>query len=269
MSFRKAAKPVPGAAAATTTTTTATPPIKAVQGRVIDQPEPPAAETVAEAVTANVAPANTAPAAPAERQLATRSTASAAQLQGDWGAGDVAVPYMTLCQKSGNLFDEFPEALGKYVYDKSICVGDAMRVVVFTMVKYFLEDRPFGDSQIPKRWDSFDAANASGLPFNDVADIHLMVEMDAQDAPSNAFVTGATAWTAAKYTVRSSAYGRTVKFLMRDLPRWLNGDFASGIYEFTVERKTSNGNSYFVPTIKANAATPADLREYIADEFGV
>lgn len=255
MSFRKAAKPATGSAGNTADNA------KPVEGRVVEPETPRAAEPPAIREVDNVAPA--------PGPLATRPNASASQLQGDWDAGDVAVPYITICQKSGQLFDEFPEALGKYVYDKSICLGDSIRVVVFTMAKYFIEDRVFGDTQIPKRFETHDAAVLSGLPFNDVADIHVLVEMDAPDAPSNAFVNGAKAWTAAKYTVRSSSYGRTVKFLMRDLPRWLNGDFASGIYSFGVERKVSNGNSYFVPVIKADSATPADLREYIATEFGV
>lgn len=229
----------------------------------------PSAPTPSKPANARTVEAELAPAAATRELAAPRSNAASAQLQGDWGASDVATPYLTICQKSGQLFDEMPEALGKWVFDKSVCLGDTMRGAVFTMVKYFVEDRPFGDSQIPQRWESVAEARASGLAFKDVADIHILVEMPLDDAPQNAFEHGGKAWVPAKYTVRSTAFGRTVKPIMRDLPRWLNGDFASGVYAFGVEKKVANGNSYYTPTLRADGPTPGEVREYINAEFAV
>jgi hypothetical protein len=69
--------------------------------------------------------------------------------------------------------------------------------------------------------------------------------------------------------VRSSAYGRTVGIILKDLAGWLKNDLASGSYTITTEKRTGNGNSWFVPSLKTAGPVSAELRAEIKNKFGI
>ena len=178
--------------------------------------------------------------------------------------------YLSLGQKSGTLCDDHPEWIGTWIYDKSVPLGAEIRVIFTHMRKFYEEVTEFGDGTIPSTWKTAAEAEASGLEFRDAAEFEVLIQyagdpegLDSVKAP------GGRNFLRARWTVRSSAYGRTVKILMKDYTGWLKGDLASGYYRIVTEKKTGNGNSWHVPIMKADGAVEQDVRGLLASEFGV
>ncbi len=219
------------------------------------------------------APAPTALAVVEEEETAVGAPISATPLgaiDGEVTARDMAIPYPTLVQKQGKLFDTMPDALGNFVYDKQIDLGDEIEVVFLRATKYFVEDLPFESKEIPKRWSSSAMYRAEG--FNDsqikeVADLDLLIAIPQEGNEALGELTtiehGGKWYLPSRFTVRSTAYGRTFSILVRDRSGWLKGNLLNGSYKIGTERKSNADSSWFVPTMNPGEKTTEEFREIV------
>lgn len=197
-------------------------------------------------------------------QLAAQMAVPSA-FEGEFTAADVRIPYLSICQKTGNLMDEHPDWLGQFIYDKAAALGKTINVVFFKVKKYFEESVPYGSESIPQKFDTLAEARAAGVEFKDCANLDLLIEVPL-DFDGAEEVDG-KGWLPARYTVRSTAYGATVKVLMKDTSFRLKGNLASGLYKIEVEKKTNGSNSWFAPKLIANGFSSQNLQDFISSRF--
>lgn len=186
------------------------------------------------------------------------------QLSGEFTRNDVATPYLSLGQKTGDLTDEHPDWLGKWIYDKADCLGTSIKIVVAALTKRYEEDLPYGTEEIPRRYDTKAAADADGVQVRDVADIDLFVEVGEELAGKATVEADGQCYVPVRYTVRSSAYGATVKILLKDYAGWLQGDLRNGHYIMEAEKRTGPKGSWFAPKLKPAGPTSEALRAALA-----
>ena len=197
-------------------------------------------------------------------QLAAKM-APPSDFEGDFQATDVRIPYLSICQKSGNLMDEHPDWLGQFIYDKALALGRSINVVFFKVKKYFEEDLPYGSEGIPQRFDTLAEAREAGVEFKDCANLDLLVEVPA--GFDGAEELDGKFYTPARYTVRSTAYGATVKILMKDVSFRLKGGLRTGRYRLEVEKKTNGSNSWFAPKLVADGFSSQEVQAFINERF--
>lgn len=226
---------------------------------------PPAATQTAEQTNTPQTGALTATAPAA----VSTSLAQSPQIQGEFTARDMAIPYLNLGQKSGTMCDDHPDWVGKFIYDKSTCLGEEIRVVVCRLKKRYEEATEFGSAEIPQTFDTIAAAQEAGVEVRDVAEIDLLIECDDETEQFAMLEADGKSWAPARYVVRSSAYGRTVGIVLKDLAGWLKNDLASGLYVMTAEKRSGNGNSWFVPKLATDGKVGENLRNSIREKFGV
>ena len=228
------------------------------------KPAPAAAEAAPEPTTA------VATVPKASKAVAT--LAQSPQIQGEFTSRDMAIPFLNLGQKSGMMCDEHPEWIGTWVYDKATSLGDEVKVVFCRMRKYYEEITEFGGEDIPARFataDEYREAGYNDSQIRDVAELDLLIEATEEIADNAIIDAGESCYVPARYIVRSSAYGKTVGVLLKDLAGWLKNDLASGFYTMTTEKKSGKGNTWHVPKLTTAGALPAELRAAVKETLSV
>jgi hypothetical protein len=191
-----------------------------------------------------------------------------AGLEGEFSSRDAAIPYIAIGQKSGTMCDDHPDWIGQFVFDKVLPLSNKITFTVLSLRKFYEEVTEYGGDEIPKRFDTVAAAKASGVEFRDVANIDILVEIPADQAENFGVLDhNGKHYAAARWGVRSTAYGKTVSIIYRDLSTWLKGDLSSGFYTATAEKKTNGHNSWFAPSLKTAGLVPAELREAIRAQY--
>lgn len=186
------------------------------------------------------------------------------QLTGEWTRNDVATPYLSLGQKTGELTDEHPDWLGKWIYNKQDCLGDSINAVFAFITKRYEEDLEFGSEDIPRRYDRKADADAEGVQVRDIADLDLFIEVGEEMADKATIEADGKYYAPVRYTVRSTAYGATVKILLKDYAGWLKGDLRNGLYVIEAEKRTGPKGSWFAPKLKPAGPTSDALKEALA-----
>jgi hypothetical protein len=198
---------------------------------------------------------------------------SAIDIGNGFTSKDMAIPYLAIGQKTGTLCDGHPDWIGQFVYDKTYPLGNKIDVVFFDMKKGYEEDLEYGDTNIPQRWDTAEAARSSGLAFRETATLDMLVARSTTDDSGIDFSMiqhGGKGYWPARWVVRSSAYGATAKILARDKGiGWLKGVLCSGFYTVATDKRTNKGNSFFVPVLKASGRVPEDLVNEIRQKCSV
>lgn len=215
------------------------------------------------------------PAAPATAAAPVAQTTQAVtvrpvsnQLEGDFTSRDIQIPYLSLGQPTSAFTPDNPTWMGKWVFDKVACLGDTVRVVVCRVSKRLEEKVEYNSGDIPRRYDTYGEARKEGVVVQEVANIDLVIEIDKQDlAEFGSFDLGEKSYLPARYTVRSSAYGASVRVLLKDLAGWLNQDFSSGYYVIGSVKKQGKQNAYWVPSWKTDGKVSPELRALIAEKF--
>jgi hypothetical protein len=200
----------------------------------------------------------------------TAMVAQSAQIHGEFTGRDMAIPFLNLGQKSGTLCDNHPDWPGSFVYDKTTCLGPKIKFVPCRLCKKYEEMTEFGSADIPQVFDTIATAQEAGVEFRAMAEIDILLECNGDEMVPYAMIkVDGRSYAPARYVVRSSAYGRTVGIMLKDLAGWLKNDLASGFYSATAEKRQGNGNSWFVPKLAAAGPTSESLRAAIREKFGV
>jgi hypothetical protein len=275
VSFRKPAGAVPAAAAQQ--------PAPAPQAPVAQQPAPqPAPVAQAPAPAPQPAPVAQTP-APTSTALATQGSAELADTEdkyagiggfvGEWNSRHMATPYLSIVGKTSKAFDAHPDWLGQWLYDKEYPLGNELRVVFLTSTLWFVEDLPFGTEKIPQRFARMGDARAAGFnesTIKEQAELDLLIEVDAEDegaADLAHIIEGNKGYVLARYTVQSTAFGKTASILAKDMSGFLRGCLFGGFYTMTTQQKTSPKGTYFIPVLKTDGKTPDSLKAQIAERL--
>ena len=185
--------------------------------------------------------------------------------EGEFTAADRKVPYLAICQKSGNMMDENPTWLGNFVYDKMHCLGNKLNVIFFKCKKSYVEDLPFGSDAFPQKFNTIAESREAGVAVQEVGELDCLIEVPldfegAEEIEGKGYIP-------ARYTVRSTAYGATVRILVKDVNLRLKGVLSSGMYTLAIEKKTNGSNSWFAPKLSPNGPTPQEVQNFITDNF--
>jgi hypothetical protein len=194
--------------------------------------------------------------------------------EGEFTSNDIRIPYLSICGKTSKIFDEHPEFLGQFVYNKSIALGDEIRVVFAKVTKFWVEDLPFGTEAIPQRFKFMDDARAAGFnpsQMKEQAELDLLIELPLTDENGEAtgvdefadLFVGDKAYLLTRYTVQSSAYGKTVPTLRTDMGGFLKGNLVNGFYDIKTQKVEGKKGTYYVPVLKTDGPTPQELRTEI------
>jgi hypothetical protein len=221
--------------------------------------------------TALVAPKATALAAPEAPQTDYKGVGG---FEGEFSAKDMATPYLGIFQKSSKGFEDNMEWLGQWVYDKEIPLGTDLKVVFLRAAKSYIEKTEYGSDQIPQRFTRMQDARAAGFNesnLQEAADLDLLIEVDgtAEGVAELAHIhDGDKSYILARYSVRSTAYGRTVGILAKDSAGFLKGNLINGFYVLTAVKKTSDKGTYYTPQLKTAGRTSDELRAQIIERMG-
>lgn len=165
--------------------------------------------------------------------------------------------------------DEHPDWVGKWVYDKTRCLGPEIQVIFFRLRKFYEEETEFGGPTIPQRFDSKAAAEAKNIEVRDVVEAELVIQCPKSETISFAIAAGELRLVPCRYMVRNTAYPRVVSTLLKDMAGWLKNDLASGQYRLSTERRQSGTNSWFVPKLTACGLTPEPVRNALREKLSV
>lgn len=194
---------------------------------------------------------------------------SYAGVEGEFKSSDAAIPYIAIGQKAGTLCDDHPDWMGQFVFDKALPLSSSIKFLVLTMRKFYEEVVEYGSDEIPQRFETAAAARAANVEFRDAATIDILVEIPADQAENFAIIDhDGKFYAAARWGVRSTAYGKTVGIIFRDLATWLKGNPRNGFYTATTEKKSNGKNTWWVPSLKAAGPVPDGLRAAIEEQFG-
>ena len=191
--------------------------------------------------------------------------------EGEWDAKDMAMPYLSIFSKNSKGFEQNPGWLGHWIYDKTIDLGTEIRVLFLRATKWYVEALPFGSEQVPQRFKEMAAARAAGFnegTLQEVADLDLLIELplEAEGAADlSHIVEGDKGYAMARYSVRSTAYGRTARILAKDMGGFLRGNLINGFYLISTQQVTSPKGTYHTPSMKVDGKTPDSLKQQIIE----
>jgi hypothetical protein len=192
---------------------------------------------------------------------------------GEWSPKDMATPYLTIVGKTSKAFDVNPEWLGQWVYDKAYPLGTELRVVFISATKWIVEDLPFGTQQIAQRFSRMSDARAAGFNegnLKDTAELDLLIEVpiDVEGAADMAhIIEGDKGYILARYSVQSTAFGKTASILAKDMSGFLRGCMFSGFYTMITQVKTGQKGTYYIPVLKTDGKTPVGLKQQIVERM--
>lgn len=195
--------------------------------------------------------------------------------EGEWTSKDMATPYLSIVGKTSKAFDAHPDWLGQWLYDKEYPLGTELRVVFIRATKWFVEDLPFGTTQIPQRFARMADARAAGFnesTLKDTAELDLLIEVDlnVEGAADLAhIIEGDKGYVLARYSVQSTAYGKTASILAKDMGGFLRGSLINGFYKMTTFQKVGQKGTYFIPVLKTDGKTSDSLKAQIAERLSL
>jgi hypothetical protein len=196
-----------------------------------------------------------------EQHLAVAPTGSSmtSGIEGEIDSEDFSLSYISLCQKSGDLSENFKP--GNFVFGKAIDLGTAVKVIPVKATKFYEEDVPYGEGTGRKWFRRVEIPE--GAPFRGAANIDFLVQVP-QSVSALSVLNGEEIWACARYVVRGSSYP-IFKLLITDSG---SGFFKNGMwtrtYELQSERKSNDKGSWFAPRMISVGPTEASLAANIA-----
>lgn len=187
-------------------------------------------------------------------------------------------PFLSLFSSKSENAGDFATWINTWVYDKSFSLGRDIVVIPVVLSLYYEQRVEFGSGEFPQKWQKLADAQASGLPYQEAAEIRMLVEVPAElniKDPRVQELAGRR-YVAVVYNVRRTSF-KVYKIMRADYTGWLSGGengklygkrYANGQYLLGNEKKAGPAGPYQVPTIKAHGEVPADVRAAIKEKFG-
>ena len=151
-------------------------------------------------------------------------------------------------------------------------------VIPVVLSLYYEQRVEFGSGEFPQKWQKLADAQASGLPYQEAAEIRMLVEVprDLNIKDPRVQELAGKRFVAVVYNVRRTSF-KVYKIMRADYTGWLSGGengklygkrYANGQYLLGNEKKAGPAGPYQAPTIKAHGEVPADVRAAIKEKFG-
>ena len=200
--------------------------------------------------------------------------------RGEIDRSDIDTPRLAIAQSIGPLSEDFPP--GSVVLNKSVPLAakeEPVEIVVVTAHKYLQEDLDYDDSDLPRRFESFDAAKSAGLTVEwtdgnppqvkPCLDVYLLVRAGKVDSPEFGFEYDGDKFATAVWSITSfNAYKHAAKKLLTARALYMREGFNSASWILKTEKiKMKNGNSTFIPTLTRGQATTPEFRAWSSQLF--
>ncbi len=197
-------------------------------------------------------------------------------LDGEWGAGDIQIPRLSLVQKSGNLADNPEFQPGCYVFNKEIVVGDGKEPFAVTALsarKYYMEELPFDEEAMPQIFDRLEDARKAGFTLEwdteeprvkECADLVVLLPVPKEYAT---FEYGGQGYARALWTLVSSAYNSAARpIATAAMCGHLRGGLHLGGWELTSDLRKNQRNSWYVPVVRAQGLHAPEFIQFLEEE---
>lgn len=221
-------------------------------------------------------------AAPAAQttSLAANTPSATTGLEGDFTAKDIRLPRLNLVQKTSDAVDA-----GFRPGDILFKAGDAIiplklptEATVLNLKKVYQEDVPYGSDIKPRVFDTAQEVRENGgstewgaeNKFNEMAHIQLLFAAP-DDTPEEMldlfpYEFDGKSHAVAMITLTKSSYTAAAKPVITALMSHLRGKHWHGKWALGSDKKSGGGNSWYVPTLKANGRHTPEFIEF-ASQF--
>lgn len=178
-------------------------------------------------------------------------------IEGEIDSSDFSLCYLSLCQKSGTLADDFKP--GNFVFAKTIDLGTSVSVIPIRASKFYEEDAPFGEGT-GQTWAKRNEVPA-GQPVREAANVDFLVAVNQPVSALSVEYAGQT-FACGRFVVRKSSYG-VFKTLVTDTAGFLREGLYTGMYTMESEKKSNEKNSWYTPQLRAAGKVEPELIEEI------
>ncbi len=186
------------------------------------------------------------------------------QVNGEFTASDIVIPYLNLVAKTGELSNQFPA--GAFVYNRESIIGDGKKpaqITVCRMTKFYRQDIPFGAEETPKtfttRRDVIAAGGHVGWKedaeegsdrYSEAMECIVLLKSPNKGNALFPFEFGDESYALAKWYITKSAYKSVGAKLFTDSMMALKEGIDTASYDLTSQIKTAAVGSWYVPVVK-------------------
>lgn len=194
----------------------------------------------------------------------TVNSAVDGQIQGEFSRRDLTIPRMNLVAKTGELSNTFPA--GSFVYNREVVLGDGKKpcpITVTRVVKFYLQDVPYGSGEMPKNFASLRDVHAAGGAlatdqdaeegvdrYSEAMTCIVLVKSPEKSHPLFPFEYEGGHYAIAQWLLTKSAYKQTGRKLFTDAMYALKAGIDTAEYELTSSIRTNSAGSWYVPVVK-------------------
>lgn len=215
-----------------------------------------------------------------ENRVVTQQHWGGGGVQGEIDAGDIQLPAINLCQKVGDLGEQFGP--GNFVFNKEMLLTngtDPFSMTALRVKKQYQEAKPFNpDGPRPKVFDSAAEVREAGGHFNfdekigyyrDLGHLLVLVCCPKGLTPDQQeyfiFEFGGERYAMAKWTVTSGAYTAVAKPIISSVSpvgHLRSGKLHEGRWSVTAQKKANASMSWFAPVIKADGKNSEEFLKF-------
>jgi hypothetical protein len=221
--------------------------------------------------------------------LAHTQQFGAGELDGEFGASDFKLPYLSLVNKTGQLSNDFQP--GSFLYNKEVVVSDGKEPFLVTalgMKKDYVEDIEFDSEIMPRSFTRLADAEGEGYSLDYEADKRVkeramiltlvpvpedygtffapdhLTEFLAEQADRLFSGKPRMSWALAMWIVQSSAYNAVAKPLATaKMGGHLRGGLHHGPWVLQSELKNYRSNSWYAPRIRSGGRHSPEFIQWI------
>lgn len=204
------------------------------------------------------------------------------QVNGEFTASDIVIPYLNLVAKTGELSNQFPA--GSFVYNREVIIGDGKKpaqITVLRMTKFYRQDIPFGTEETPKTFSTKrDVVAAGGYVgwaadaeegserYSEAMDCIVLLKSPNKGNAIFPFEFGEDSYALAKWYITKSAYKSVGAKLFTDSQMALKNGIDTASYELTSVIKTAAVGSWYVPSVKLSQKHEPAFVEFVRALLG-
>ena len=204
------------------------------------------------------------------------------QVNGEFTASDIVIPYLNLVAKTGELSNQFPA--GAFVYNREVIIGDGKKpaqITVLRITKFYRQDIPFGAEETPKTFSterdviaagghvgwSADAEEGSDR-YSQAMECIVLLKSPNKGNAMFPFEFGDESYALAKWYITKSAYKSVGAKLFSDSQMALKAGIDTASYELTSQIKTAAVGSWYVPVVKLGQKHDPKFVEFVRGLLG-
>lgn len=204
------------------------------------------------------------------------------QVNGEFTASDIVIPYLNLVAKTGELSNQFPA--GAFVYNREVIIGDGKKpaqITVLRITKFYRQDLPFGTEETPKTFSTKRDVVAAGghvgwtadaeegsERYSEAMDCIVLLKSPNKGNAMFPFEFGGENYALAKWYITKSAYKSVGTMLFTYSQSALKEGIDTASFDLTSQIKTAAVGSWYVPAIKMGQKHDPKFVEFVRGLLG-